>query len=76
MMLFLLSKTQNDVFLLLLYQPKITKNYQHFLAKGLKDQYIGMNIKHKVRIQILQISIYIFLNQTFQELTDCLFWFN
>ena len=31
---------------------KYTKNYQNFLAMDLKDQCIGMNIKHKVRIKV------------------------
>lgn len=34
-----------------------------------------MNIKQNMRIKIQQMSKYIFLNQTFQVLTDCLFWF-
>ena len=33
--------------LLSLYQQKTTKNCQNFLAKDLKDQCIGMNIKLK-----------------------------
>ena len=41
-----------------------TKNYQNFLAKDLKDQCVGVNIKQKVRIKIQQMSTYIFLNQT------------
>ena len=45
---FLLSKTQNYMCLSSLYQQKTIKNYQNFLAKDLKDQFIGMNIK-KVR---------------------------
>ena len=43
--IFLLSKTQKYMFLWSLYQQKTTKNYQNFLAKNLKDQFIGMNIK-------------------------------
>ena len=39
----------------------------------MKDQCIGINIKQKVRIKKRQTSIDIFLNQTLQELTDCLF---
>ena len=50
--LFLLSKTQKCMLLLSLYQPKTTKNYQNLLAKDLKDQCIGMNIKQKVRIKM------------------------
>ena len=43
---------------------KQSKNYQNFLAKGLEDLFIGMNIKPKVRTKIQQMSIDIFLNQT------------
>ena len=50
--LFLLSKTQKYMLLLSLYQPKTTKIYQNLLAKDLKDQCIGMNIKQKVRIKM------------------------
>ena len=39
------TKTQNYVFLSSLYQQKTIKNYQNFLAKNLKDQCIGVNIK-------------------------------
>ena len=45
-----------------LYVPVVTlsardnQNYQNFLAKDLKDQLIGMNIKQKVRIK-LQIHL-------------------
>ena len=62
--LFLLLKTQNCMFLLSLYQQRTTKNYQKFLAKDLKDQCVGMNIKQDVRIKMQQIKIEIFLNQT------------
>ena len=36
------------------------EGYQNFLAKYLKDQFIEMNIKQKVRIKIQQININIF----------------
>ena len=45
------------------------------LAKDLKCQRIGMNIKQKVRLKIRQVSIDIFSNQSLLELLDCLFWF-
>ena len=64
MVFFLLSKTQNCMFILSLSQQKIIKYYQNFLAKGLEDQCIGMSIKQKVRIKTQQLSIDIFLNQT------------
>ena len=48
----------------LLYQEKTTKNYQNFLAKGLKDQFIGMNIKQNVKIKFRQMNINSFSNQT------------
>ena len=45
--LFLLSKTQNYIFMSSLYQQKTIKNHQNSLAKNLKDQCIGVNIKQK-----------------------------
>ena len=71
-MLFLLSKTQNYMSLLSLYQYRTIKNYQNFIAKNLKHQYIGLNIKQKVRMKIQQTSTDILLNQTLWGLTDCL----
>ena len=62
--LFLLSKTQNYLLLSSLYQQKAIKNYENFLVKDLKDLYIGMNIKQKLRMIIQQMSIDIFRNQT------------
>ena len=59
------------MFLLSLDQQKIIKNYQNLLAKDLKDQFIGMNIKQKVRIKIQQMNIDIFLKQTLLVLIDC-----
>ena len=59
---FLLSKTQNYMFLPSLYQQNTIKNYQNFLAKNLKDRYIQMNIKQKVRIKTQQMSTDILLN--------------
>ena len=56
------------MFLSLLYQEKTTKNYQNFLAKGLKDQFIGMNIKQNVKIKFRQMNINSFSNQS---LGDC-----
>ena len=35
-----------------LSQRTTIKNYQNFLAKDLKDQCIGMNLKQKVRVEI------------------------
>ena len=64
-----------------LYAPEVTlsatdnQNYQNFLTKNSKDQFIRMNIKQKVRIKIKkkeQRNIHIFSNQTFLELTDYL----
>ena len=56
-----------------LYQQKTIKNFQNVLTKDLKDVDIGMNIKQKSEKKIQQMSIDIFLNQNFCELTDCLF---
>ena len=43
------------------------RNYQNFLAKDLKDQCTGMNIKQKLRTKIQQMSINIFSNQNYVE---------
>ena len=50
--------------LLSLYQQKTITNYQNVLAKDLKDQCIGMNIKQKVRIKMRDRNIYVFSKQT------------
>ena len=71
----MLSKTQNRMFLLQLYQQEAIENYQKFLAKDFKDQFIEINIKQKVRIKIQQTNIYLFSNQILLELIDCLFYF-
>ena len=70
--LFLLSKTQNCMSLLSLYQQKNNQKLWKRLYRGIKNQCIGINIKQKVRIKILQMSIDIFLNQKLWELNDCL----
>ena len=59
----LLSKTK-----LPLSARDTIKNYQNFLAKDLKDQFIGMSIKQKFRIKIQQMNIDIFLNQILLKL--------
>ena len=61
------------MFLLLLYQQETIKNYQNVLAKDFKDQFIGMNIKQKVRIKIQQVNLHIFSNQILLESIDYLF---
>ena len=71
--IFSLPNTQNYMSLSSLNRQKTTKNYQIFLAKGLEDHCIGINIKQNVRLTVRQTSIDIFLNQTLSELTDCLF---
>ena len=43
------------------------KNYQNFLAKDLKDQFIGMNIKQKVGKKIRQMNLDIFSHQILLE---------
>ena len=40
---------QNYMSLSSLYQQKKTKIYQNVLAKGLRDQFSGMNMKQKVK---------------------------
>ena len=56
------------MFLLSLYLQKTIKNCQNVLAKDLKDKFIGMNIKQKVRTLIQQMNIDIFLNQILLEI--------
>ena len=58
--------------LLPLYQQKTIGNYENFLAKDLKDQCIGMNIKQKMRIKSQQTTIDIFGIQNL--LKNSLFW--
>ena len=43
-------------------QQETIKNNQKFLAKDLKDQFIGISIKQKVRIKIQQMNLDIFSN--------------
>ena len=45
---------------------KTFKNCQNILAKDLKDQHIGTNMKQKVRVKTRQTSIDIFSNKTLQ----------
>ena len=56
------------MFLLSLYLQKTIKNCQNVLAKDLKDKFIGMNIKQKVRTLIQQMNVDIFLNQILFEI--------
>ena len=72
--LFLLSKTQNSMFLSSLCQQKSSKNYQNCLVQDLKDYFIRIFIKQKVRIKGQKINADIFSNQTLWMLTDCFFW--
>ena len=54
--IFLPSKTPKYMFQLSLYQQQTIKNYQNFLAKDLKDEFVGMIIKQKVRAKIQQMN--------------------
>ena len=45
------------------------------MGKDLKDHFIGMNLKQKVRIKIEQMNIDNFSNQILFESIDCLFQF-
>ena len=45
-----------------IYQKEAIKKYQNFLLNYLKGQFIGTNIKQKVRIKIQQMNIDIFSN--------------
>ena len=55
------------------YQQERIKNYHNFLAKDLKDQFVGMNIKQKWDKK--QMSIDIFSNQILLESIDYLYYF-
>ena len=44
------------MFQLSLYQQQTIKNYQNFLAKDLKDEFVGMIIKQKVRAKTQQMN--------------------
>ena len=54
--IFLPSKTPKHMFQLSLYQQQTIKNYQNFLANDLKDEFVGMTIKQKVRAKIQQMN--------------------
>ena len=62
----LLGKGKVDGVMLPLYQEKTIKSCKNLLVKDLKDQFIGMNIKQKVRIKI-KMNIGIFSNQFLLE---------
>ena len=49
------------------------QNYQNFSAKDLKDRFVRMNKKQKVRIKVQQINIDIVSNKILLELIDYLF---
>ena len=53
------------MFLLSFYELKAIKNYLNFLAKDLKDQFIGMNIKQKLRTKITTNEYRYFLKSNF-----------
>ena len=55
-----------------LYVPVVTLSARenqkyNFLTKDLKDQFVGMNIKQKVRLKLQQMSLDIFSNQILLE---------
>ena len=53
------------MFLLSFYELKAIENYLNFLAKDLKDQFIGMNIKQKLRTKITTNEYRYFLKSNF-----------
>ena len=63
------------MFVLLPLQQKRIENYQNLVVKDLKDQFIGMNIKQKMRIKMRQTNVDIFPNQILLELIDYLLQF-
>ena len=48
----------------------LIKNYQNVIAKDLKNQFIGMNIKQMVRIKIRQMSLDNLSNQILLDSID------
>ena len=71
LIIFLLSTIQNFMSLSLHYKQKTTKNYLNVFAEYLKGQFNGMNLKQRMKIEIQQITIDIFSNQTISQLLDC-----
>ena len=69
----LLSKTQNYMFLFSLKQQKQSRSIATSKQRIWKISVL--NIKQKVRLKTQQMSIDVWSNQTFQEFTDCSFWF-
>ena len=63
------------MFVLLLLQQNRIENYQNLVVKDLKDQFIGMNIKQKMRIKMRQTNVDIFPNQILLELINYLLQF-
>ena len=57
-----------------IYQEETIKSCKNLLVKDLKDQFIRMNIKQKVRIKI-KMNIGIFRNQSLLESIDYMFQF-
>ena len=56
--------------------PQETRKRQSKTIKtSLKDQYIGVNIRQKVRLKFRQMDLDIFLNQILLESIDYLFYF-
>ena len=68
----MLGKGKVDGVMLPLYQEETIKSCKNLLVKDLKDQFIGMNIKQKVRIKI-KMNIGIFRNQSLLESIDYMF---
>ena len=59
--------------LVVTFSAKTMKNYQKFLPRDLKDQFIGTNLKQKVRIKMQQINLAIFSNKILLKSIYCLF---
>ena len=53
-----------------IFQQETIKNYENFSTKNLKDSFIGINRKQKLRMEILQINTDFFSNQNLLELID------
>ena len=71
-----LSANNNQKLSRLHNQQKVIKTYINLFAKDSKVQSFGMNVNQKVKLNLQEITIAIFLNQTLLVLTNYLFYSN
>ena len=70
-----LSANDNQKLSKLYHQQKVIKTYQNLFAKDSKDQSFGLNINQKVKLNLREMTIDIFLNQTLLVLANYFFLF-